>query len=70
MKKKVYIKQLTYYLLHGLTCVVPRVRGLHKKQTVYKRYAKMQKYRYSVKPVYNDHLGDEVSAVVIDRWSL
>ena len=30
----------------------------------------MQKYRYTVKPVYNDHLGDEVSAVVIDRWSL
>ena len=24
----------------------------------------------TVKPVYNDHLGDKVSAVVIDRWSL
>ena len=24
----------------------------------------------TVKPVYNDHLGDEVSAVVIDKWSL
>ena len=24
----------------------------------------------TVKPVYNDHLGDEVSVVVIDRWSL
>ena len=24
----------------------------------------------TVKPMYNDHLGDEVSAVVIDRWSL
>ena len=24
----------------------------------------------TVKPVYNDHLGDEVSMVVIDRWSL
>ena len=24
----------------------------------------------TVKPVYNDHLGDEVSAVVIGRWSL
>ena len=23
-----------------------------------------------VKPVYNDHLGDEVSLVVIDRWPL
>ena len=23
----------------------------------------------TVKPVYNDHLGDEVSAVVTDRWS-
>ena len=25
---------------------------------------------YTVKPVYNDHLGDEVSVVIIDRWSL
>ena len=25
---------------------------------------------YTVKPVYDDHLGDEVSAVVMDRWSL
>ena len=25
---------------------------------------------YAVKTVYNDHLGDEVSAVVMDRWSL
>ena len=24
----------------------------------------------TVKPVYNDHLWDEVSVVVIDRWSL
>ena len=24
----------------------------------------------TVKPVYNEHLGDEVSVVVIDRWSL
>ena len=24
----------------------------------------------TVKPVYNDHLGDEVSVVVIDSWSL
>ena len=24
----------------------------------------------TVKPVYNDHLGDEVSMVVIGRWSL
>ena len=24
----------------------------------------------TVKPVYNDHLGDKVSAVVIDKWSL
>ena len=24
----------------------------------------------TVKPVYNDHLGDEVSAVIMDRWSL
>ena len=23
---------------------------------------------YTVKPVYNDHLGDKVSMVVIDRW--
>ena len=28
------------------------------------------KNRNRVKPVSNDHLGDEVSAVVIDRWSL
>ena len=27
-------------------------------------------YINTVKPVYNDHLGDEVSVVVIDRWSL
>lgn len=28
-------------------------------------------YLYNtVKPVYNGHLGDEASAVVIDRWSL
>ena len=25
---------------------------------------------YTVKPVYDDHLEDEVSAVVMDRWSL
>ena len=25
---------------------------------------------FTVKPVYNDHLGDEVSVVVIGRWSL
>ena len=25
---------------------------------------------YTVKPVYNDQLGDEVSAVVMDRWWL
>ena len=31
----------------------------------------MQGWRATtVKPVYNDHLGDEVSVVVIDRWSL
>ena len=24
----------------------------------------------TVKPVYDDHLGDEVSVVFIDRWSL
>ena len=24
----------------------------------------------TVKPVYNDHLGDKVSVVVLDRWSL
>ena len=24
----------------------------------------------TVKPVYNNHLGEEVSVVVIDRWSL
>ena len=24
----------------------------------------------TAKPVYNDHLGDEVSVVIVDRWSL
>ena len=23
-----------------------------------------------IQPVYNDHLGDEISVVIIDRWSL
>ena len=26
--------------------------------------------QFTVKPVYNDHLGDKVSAVIMDRWSL
>ena len=27
-------------------------------------------FNVTIKPVYNNHLGDEVSAVVIDRWPL
>ena len=27
-------------------------------------------YSTTVKPVYNDHLGDKVSVVVIDKWLL
>ena len=46
---------------------------------VYKKYIYIYIYiiyiyiyiiRDTVKPVYNDHLGDEVSSVVIDMWSL
>ena len=35
-----------------------------------KQYINFEINDNTVKPVYNDHLGDEVSVVVIGRWSL
>ena len=32
-------------------------------------FFQVSKAQYTVKPVYNKHMGDEVSAVIIDRWS-
>ena len=37
---------------------------------IYIYYIYIYIIRDTVKPVYNDHLGDEVSSVVIDMWSL
>ena len=44
---------------------------IHCVYILYKKVCRNVGYiLYTVKPVYNDHLGDKVSAVVIDRWSL
>ena len=37
---------------------------------VNKEIIRLYMFCTTVKPVYNDHLGDKVSAVVIERWSL
>ena len=37
---------------------------------VYKEIIRLYMFCTTVKPVYNDHLGDKDSAVIIKRWLL
>ena len=44
---------------------------IHFVYILYKKFCRNVGYiLYTVKPVYNGHLGDKVSVVIIDRWSL
>ena len=56
------------------TAVTSGLFDFHKMiMTVWKasfQKSKPKEILYIVKPVYNDHLRDQVSVVVIDRWSL
>ena len=45
-------------ILHGCGYLLPLWKGTQND------------VHYTVKPVYNDHLGDKVSVVIIGRWSL
>ena len=56
------------------TAVASGLSNFHKMiMAVWKasfQKSKPKEILYTVKRVYNDHLGDRVSVVVIDRWSL
>ena len=65
MDHKILLKKLQCHGIKG-----KNLPWFERYLTGRKQYINFEINDNTVKPVYNDHLGDEVSVVVIGRWLL